>query len=139
MAERKRFEAIDNNECPSCGSLIVYESVQFSDGQGKIKAVCTNCSFWKWIPDYKENKNAREDRRLDKWAHDVKKRDNNICKVCGSSEKIEAHHIIPVSICKRLPFSEEIAIVFNQNNGITLCKRCHDLSHGKLVGYYEFQ
>lgn len=133
MSNRKKFEPILNNECPTCGSLIVYETVPFRNGDEHIRAVCTKCSFDKFIPDYKENKMVREDNRLIKWAQIVKKRDNGVCKLCGTSENVEAHHIVPINVCKKMPHSKGVEYALNLNNGITLCKECHDLAHGKLV------
>ena len=46
----------------------------------------------------------------------VLSRDSYKCRVCGSIEKLEAHHIVPSS--RGGPDTE--------NNGITLCKWCHD-------------
>ena len=59
------------------------------------------------------------------WAKQVKKRDGYVCVKCGSTEKLEAHHIVPVSDIngKRDMYSVE--------NGITLCRACHYEAHGR--------
>ena len=63
-------------------------------------------------------KNKKMLRFLDKqWTEQVKKRDENICQVCGSKSKmLNAHHIIPKS------YNETR---HDLNNGITLCFKCH--------------
>ena len=60
------------------------------------------------------------------WGRAVKKRDNNKCIRCGSTSKLEAHHI------KHKKTNPELA--FDVSNGITLCDQCHYKEHGKLVG-----
>ncbi|MDP2363629.1 MAG: HNH endonuclease, partial [Ignavibacteria bacterium] len=52
----------------------------------------------------------------------VKRRDNNICQECGSTEKLEVHHIVTYRNKKN----------FNKlTNLVTLCHNCHvkQLSH----------
>lgn len=51
------------------------------------------------------------------WIRDILKRDNYKCKICGSNIKLNAHHIYPKSKYPEL--------VFYEDNGITLCKKCH--------------
>jgi len=47
----------------------------------------------------------------------VLKRDNYTCALCGSRKKLVTHHIIPVK--------EDIELVFEESNLITLCDNCH--------------
>jgi 5-methylcytosine-specific restriction endonuclease McrA len=61
-----------------------------------------------------------------KWANAVKNRDNRCCVYCGSTEKLQAHHIL--SKHKHPEWSLFI------NNGITLCHNCHWAEHN-LNGY----
>lgn len=63
--------------------------------------------------------------RWKKWRNSIYDRDNYCCKMCGSKNKIVAHHIIP-----RRDFPE---LMFSINNGITICNVCH----GK-VNYNEY-
>ena len=57
------------------------------------------------------------------WSLFVKKRDNNLCQICGKQGK-ESHHIFHKSKYPKLSLVK--------NNGITLCKKCHFEVHGKL-------
>ena len=34
-------------------------------------------------------------RSLDKWRKTVKERDSKVCRKCGFTRKLEAHHIMP--------------------------------------------
>lgn len=55
------------------------------------------------------------------WVKLVKEKDNYTCQICESSNKLEAHHIIPVAINPLL--AEDL------DNGICLCKDCHMKVH----------
>ncbi len=52
-----------------------------------------------------------------RWRKFILKRDDSKCKLCDSSEKLEVHHIIPMS--------ETRLTAFLPMNGITLCLECH--------------
>lgn len=62
---------------------------------------------------------------LQSWSYAVKKRDKT-CIICGSTDKINAHHII------HKKFSPELSL--NINNGITLCRTHHYEVHGMKLG-----
>lgn len=58
------------------------------------------------------------------WRRNVYKRDNYTCQICNKNKcLIHAHHIIPKRLNKNL--------IFDINNGITLCKKCHEKTFGK--------
>jgi len=81
------------------------------------------------------------------WYKNVYKRDNYKCIKCGSIEKIDAHHIIPiVTLIKELLKETNLSFVNNDEkymwlikqpeiidiefkNGITLCRKCHKKEH----------
>ena len=60
------------------------------------------------------------------WRKMVWKRDNYICQKCGENDRslLIVHHIK-----FRLTHPE---LEYDINNGITLCKKCHDNFHNKL-------
>lgn len=76
-----------------------------------------------------KSKNSREaDRSSDTyrlWRNEVFARDRYICRCCGSRGDwkygVQAHHISN--------WSEDIAKRYDIDNGITLCKKCHDEFH----------
>jgi hypothetical protein len=65
-----------------------------------------------------KHKNRRE---LEKWKAKIFVRDNWICQRCGSINKTQAHHI--------RTFHSYPEGRFDPNNGITLCKDCHESYH----------
>lgn len=61
------------------------------------------------------------------WQQVVWKRDNYTCALCSSWEKPHAHHILPLSY----NWEERL----NIDNGITLCKKCHESIKGRELQY----
>ena len=61
-----------------------------------------------------------------KWARMLKEICGNRCVICGSTEKLEAHHIEPRSM--RPDLANDL------NNGICLCHTCHWLYHNGNYG-----
>ena len=62
------------------------------------------------------------------WSDKVKQRDGNRCVICGSEEQLQAHHVKPGFLypeCRK-----------DVDNGITLCKDCHQNQHcGHYAGF----
>ena len=81
-----------------------------------------------------KNHLGRTSKKLKQWKTAVFERDNYTCQVCGiKNEKgvgktiiLNAHHI--------KPFSTYPKERFNMDNGLTLCKSCHDLTKGRNRG-----
>lgn len=62
-------------------------------------------------------------KKLKEWSKQVRERDGNKCVICGSTENLNAHHILPKEgkIFKSL--------MFDLDNGITLCVSHHKFSY----------
>jgi len=60
-------------------------------------------------------------KELERWKAKVLVRDNWTCQKCGSLDKSHVHHI--------RTFNTYPEGRFNLDNGVTLCKRCHDSYH----------
>lgn len=58
--------------------------------------------------------------KLKLWSNLVKRRDKS-CKLCGSIENLEAHHV--------KSYKDNPDLRFDIDNGITLCLKCHALQH----------
>ena len=71
-----------------------------------------------------------------KWMDSIKARDGK-CSVCGATENLEAHHIIPLSVLieangiKNREQARECAELWNLSNGVTVCMKCHYEIHGR--------
>ena len=101
--------------CPQCQKpLGLYKKNNF------VKTVCYHC--WKeFSPVLKKNKHKRTNSSHQRWAKSIKILFEFKCFNCGKTENLESHHIIPVSMNKRLST--------NLKNGICLCHDCHKKLH----------
>ena len=66
------------------------------------------------------------------FSNSVKLRDKYTCRMCGSLKNVESNHIIPV---RDIVKEREL---FDINNGITLCRKCHLSIHMKEHEYIEY-
>ena len=99
--------------------------------------------FGKKHPCWKENKvqslksQIRATFKYRQWRSDVFQRDSFICVWCGFSKGniLEADHIIPFAdiLIKNEITTLEQALeceeLWNINNGITLCRKCHEKTY----------
>lgn len=75
-----------------------------------------------WYPV--DSKNIRNSDEYRQWRAGVYERDEYTCQICGQvGGKLNAHHI--------RPFAKYPELRLDLNNGVTLCKRCHDHVHRK--------
>lgn len=105
--------------CPDCGSENIVARVLYD--KGITRYVCLDCGTAQSLPKEKNLKH-RVNTTMAHWAQYIVKR-HPFCVICGSTEDIEAHHIIPVSHSARF--------AYRFTNGITLCRKCHYLVHHK--------
>lgn len=57
-----------------------------------------------------------------------KKRDLNVCQICGSPDRVEGHHL----------FDYAYSGASDPNNIITLCHSCHVAVHKGLIDLFIF-
>lgn len=55
--------------------------------------------------------------QLREWSRAVRDRDGNKCFLCGSTERVQAHHILPKRMWSKYKFDPEI--------GVSLCTAHH--------------
>jgi hypothetical protein len=68
-------------------------------------------------------KNVTSSSEWGRWRKEILNRDRNKCMVCAEVENLQAHHIL-----MRALYPQHI---FDTNNGIILCKCCHQEVWGK--------
>lgn len=68
-----------------------------------------------------EKRTNRRSKNYEQWKYYVKKRDGFKCVQCGSSERLNVHHIEM--------YSEKIEPRIKLKNGVTLCYNCHSKIH----------
>ena len=88
---------------------------------GKKRPDVTGPKNWKWIADRTavlEKHRIRGSVEWKNWRASVFARDDFTCKECGvRGVYLEPHHIVPI----RSDWDK----LFDTNNGITLCRPCH--------------
>lgn len=70
---------------------------------------------------------ARNSDEYKAWRMEVYRRDHFSCVSCGEKKSIVAHHIVA--------FSESKSLRFEENNGVTLCRTCHNATQGVEPAY----
>ena len=70
------------------------------------------------------NNKLRSTKQYREWRTAVFERDGFTCQECGSKVKLEAHHIKEICNYPNL--------VYEIDNGITLCHNCHTLTDSYL-------
>lgn len=89
-----------------------------------------NSHFWKG-GIASNNDVIRKSLEYCEWRSSVLKRDNYTCQKCNKiGGKLIAHHIIPFNII----ITNNMKILFDLNNGLTLCEKCHKRHHS-VNGY----
>ena len=84
--------------------------------------------------------------QYEKWRHAVFIRDNFKCRVCKEGGRIHAHHIKRMSILRKeaqkyFPLFGELEAcklyppLWDTNNGITLCIKCHSTMHNGVFSW----
>lgn len=111
--------------CDNCGESFLRKEHKINETHNFC---CKNCSdifnsgsnHYEW-KDYNHINGLKD--ALRKWGKSVKIRDNYTCQKCGNTNPNiqQAHHIIPK--CK------DRSLIFDENNGITLCIYCHYKEH----------
>ena len=85
-----------------------------------------------WVDGGKHEKEVHALRHSPEWAawrSLIYSRDNYMCRFCSSKKELEPHHIYP-----RRDYPDR---VFDQTNGITLCRPCHIQTINKEYDYIE--
>lgn len=120
-------------KCRKCNSEIYKTASLLNKNNFCCRKCCYDWNRGKNTYNYKGSKNnskkhewiRKNSFEYKKWRKDVLTRDSYKCRLCGSAERLEVHHIIPFSQCPKL--------VVLEMNGMTICHNCHKKtdSYGK--------
>lgn len=89
---------------------------------------CYSIVHWYENNGIGETAKKRNNYTYRKWRESVLKRDRYRCKECGDTNNLEVHHI--------KPFARFPELRFDLDNGLTLCRKCHNKLHKeKRNGY----
>lgn len=103
-------------------------------GEARKKFIGELSSNWKGGVSFLKN-GIYSSLQYVEWRKSVFERDNYVCKMCGfeKGHKLQAHHIKPVkniisdNQLKNTLDAFSCSELWDTDNGITLCKRCHEL------------
>ena len=87
--------------------------------------MCTNCLYSKKQQDMEKEISKDTLKNIKKWRKEVLKRDNYICQMCGKPGSNIVHHKVRFRDCY-----DDKSLVYDVENGVCLCKRCHKIAHG---------
>lgn len=109
---------------------------------------CANKSTQRYGPDHHNWKGGpdsiqrliRESKEYIEWRNSIYIRDNYTCQDCGQiGHELHAHHIISLALLLKLHNVKDVedainsGIIFNRDNGLTLCSKCHMLTDNYLT------
>jgi len=94
----------------------------FKEKVFKARNVASGSDHWNWKGGVTPlNQKTRTSEDCNAWKLAVLHRDNYSCRMCGSKENLQAHHINSWAA-----FPEDRFIL---QNGLTMCKECHNFYH----------
>ena len=126
------YHSIKNKErkCPTCGKIFIAK--QSEDKYCSIECYNKNRDMpkgerhWNWQGGKSLINDQRDSPQYKNWRQAVYQRDNYKCSKCGSTEKLNAHHI--------KSWKDYPSLRYEVSNGITLCEKCH-IAYHKENGY----
>lgn len=125
LRNRKPEGATDVRRCQEC--RVKHHRGVNHHHFGKPMPWATGANHYNWKGGLSYEKDQRSNLEYRRWREAVYERDGEKCAMCGSTEKIVAHHIIPFWQYKtqrhRVP------------NGIVLCRPCHGVVSGREIEF----
>lgn len=103
-----------------CWNNLLYHGMWCRDC-GKEKRSGTN--HYNYNPELtsEDRLHGRHEPENYQWRISIYKRDHSTCQLCESKINVQAHHLYAYSSYRELRYDID--------NGICLCKKCHDLFH----------
>ena len=116
--------------CPKCGSLQLCLFIENEDGTPAARTICLKCGHEGTLGRFRAP-HVPDAEKLNTWSNIVRNNDDRRCRICGSTLGLEAHHLIPKS------HDPSGMYWYDPHNGIAVCRRCHELIHGKWMQKYD--
>lgn len=140
---RKKKDKREPLECIVCGTVIQTKRSRIKEGQKCCSYVCQRIyQTGKNNPSYIDGQSPlktkiHKHKEYKIWMQHVLKKDGSRCVKCGNDDisDFEIHHIKWFSIILRdnkittVAQALECNDLWDINNGMTLCKKCHRLEH----------
>ena len=116
-----------------------------SCGSARERALCTvkNCPLYPYRNNTAKTSASDFIRGMKEnlvWVDTVKKRDV-VCVVCGAASELEVHHVKSLfsiitenNITTNQEALDNASVVWNIDNGVTVCKECHIGIHRNTRG-----
>ena len=124
------FHNIKNKEriCPTCGKIFIAKASEDKycswECYNKDRHMPKGQEHWNWQGGISLLNDHRDSAQYKAWRQAVYERDHYRCVICGSKEKLNAHHI--------KSWKEYPELRYDVNNGITYCEKCHIEWHKKF-------
>ena len=115
------FDCEAPKECRFCGGKDLM--LGYRGSANMIQVSCADCGSTYSLKHIRADNRRRETNDAAHWKAKVRARDGNKCVICGATEDLHVHHIIPVSN------DTEKKYIYNVGNGVTLCSKCHAMVH----------
>lgn len=125
------FHKIKNKErtCPCCKKFFTARTSKdkYCSQECHLKVLHSKIkgeNHWNWQGGITpENEKIRNSSEYKEWRIKVYQKDNYQCQMCGNKDELNAHHIYAFKYYPELRF--------DINNGLTLCKKCHNKLHSE--------
>lgn len=105
--------------CEVCGS-------EFETHECRVSAkYCSFKCYWSAMSiEAEESVRIRQSNAMKNWKKEVMEAGGFQCKICGATNDLRCHHVIPFAVDKTLRL--------DTTNGIVLCNKCHKDIHAEM-------
>lgn len=124
---------VREKNCQHCGKLFKCDrrrAISLFEQQKFCSKACADVGGFRYTGNentkWKDGPVKRSGTSQQRFRKLVLQRDGKVCRQCGSSDNLHAHHV--------LPFKDAPALRWDIDNGITLCFQCHSNLHQLKIG-----
>lgn len=131
--KKMSLSAMGNKKCLGKKNGLGFKHT--NEAKKKIGSACTGNKHYNWKGGIsKIDKLCRNMAEYKQWRSDIFMRDNWKCRTCGFTGYVTAHHIngfskiIKEEKIKSVADARNCLLLWDFNNGVTLCEECHKLT-----------